>query len=248
MSEWWTYRPSDFLLFSSRTYLRLFELHNTALWPAQLVAAVLCAVLLWLAWRGGRSTARAACAIVGVGWLFTATAYFVWRYATINWAAAWFGAAFLLEGALLVALAASRACPALSMHASGHTAEPRRVVGAVLLVAGIAYPLLAPVLGRPWIQAEVFGLAPDPTAIGTLGLLLLLEWGEERRLRRIARMAWTGALWAIPVAWCVLTGITLWTLRAPEAIIAPALAVLACAASRAGRRSPDFPRAHAADP
>ena len=28
MSEWWTYRPSDFLLFSARTYWRLFELHN----------------------------------------------------------------------------------------------------------------------------------------------------------------------------------------------------------------------------
>ena len=25
MSEWWTYRPSDFLLFAPRTYYRLFE-------------------------------------------------------------------------------------------------------------------------------------------------------------------------------------------------------------------------------
>ena len=28
MSEWWTYRLSDFLMFSPRTYHRLFELHN----------------------------------------------------------------------------------------------------------------------------------------------------------------------------------------------------------------------------
>ena len=34
MSEWWSYSPSDFLLFSARTYYRLFEIHNAALWPA----------------------------------------------------------------------------------------------------------------------------------------------------------------------------------------------------------------------
>ena len=38
MSEWWTYRPSDFLLFSPRTYHRLFELYNREIWPAQLAS------------------------------------------------------------------------------------------------------------------------------------------------------------------------------------------------------------------
>jgi hypothetical protein len=33
MSEWWTYRPEDFLLFSPRVYWRMFELHNAAFWP-----------------------------------------------------------------------------------------------------------------------------------------------------------------------------------------------------------------------
>ena len=33
MSEWWTYRPSDFLLFAPRTYYRLFELYNAEIWP-----------------------------------------------------------------------------------------------------------------------------------------------------------------------------------------------------------------------
>ncbi len=36
MSEWWTYTLSDFLLFSARTYYRLFELYNRDVWPAQL--------------------------------------------------------------------------------------------------------------------------------------------------------------------------------------------------------------------
>ena len=39
MPEWWTYSPSDFLMFSARTYYRLVELHNRRLWPAHLAAA-----------------------------------------------------------------------------------------------------------------------------------------------------------------------------------------------------------------
>jgi hypothetical protein len=40
MSEWWSYTLSDFLLFSPRTYYRLFELHNAEWWPAHFVAVV----------------------------------------------------------------------------------------------------------------------------------------------------------------------------------------------------------------
>jgi hypothetical protein len=29
MSEWWSYRFSDLLMFSPETYYRLFELYNT---------------------------------------------------------------------------------------------------------------------------------------------------------------------------------------------------------------------------
>ena len=232
MSEWWTYRPSDFLLFSARTYYRLFEIHNAALWPGQWLALALGVGLLWLAWRGGVSAGRAAGAIVGVGWLFTGAVYFVWRYATINWAAVWMGAVFILEGALWIGLASSRACPALRAQGSEVRLSARSRVGIGLVIAAIGYPVLAPLLGRPAAQAQVFGLMPDPTAIGTLGLLLLFDSGRERRLSPIVRKAWVALLWTLPVAWCLLTGITLWTLRAPEAIIAPLLAVLAIAASR----------------
>ena len=37
MSEWWTYSLSSFLLFSARTYYRLFELYNAEVWPLQIV-------------------------------------------------------------------------------------------------------------------------------------------------------------------------------------------------------------------
>ena len=37
-TEWWTYRLSDLLMFSARSYHRLFELYNQDIWPAQVVA------------------------------------------------------------------------------------------------------------------------------------------------------------------------------------------------------------------
>ena len=53
MSEWWTYSLSDFLLFSPRTYYRLFELYNLAIWPAQILALALGLAILALWLRGG---------------------------------------------------------------------------------------------------------------------------------------------------------------------------------------------------
>jgi hypothetical protein len=232
VSDWWTYQSSDFLPLSARTYYRLFEIHNAALWPAQAAAIGLSVVLLGLAWHGGRGAARGALAIIAAGWLCSAGTYFWVRYATINSAGVWFAAAFALEGALLLGLATSRACPALQARAPSGRLIATRTVGAALVIAGIAYPAVAPLLGRPWTQAEVFGLAPDPTAIGTLGVLLLLEARRERRLPGWLRAAWLGALWTFPVVWCLITGMTLWTLHATGAIIAPATAALALLVTR----------------
>ena len=74
-------------------------------------------------------------------------------------------------------------------------------------------------VGRPWRQAEVFGLAPDPTALATLGLLLLLLPSRCSR--------WL--LWPIPLLWCSISGMTLATMGAREAWLMPLAALLAVA-------------------
>lgn len=79
MSEWWTYRPSDFLLFSSRTYWRLFELHYAR-------------------------SARPLLLVTAAAWGFVAWGLHLQRYAGINWASGWFAAAFAVQCVLLLAL------------------------------------------------------------------------------------------------------------------------------------------------
>jgi hypothetical protein len=220
MSEWWTYGPRDLLLFSARTYYRLFELYNLEWWPLQIVALALGAAVLALGWRGGDRAGRAIAVILAVCWLWVAWAFHWQRYASINLAAGWFALAFVLQGLLL---AGAGAAGRLGLARAGHV--PRRIGIGLLLFAGLGFPLMAPLLGRGLAQAEVFGMAPDPTALATLAVLLL------------AGSRWW--LFPIPLAWCLISGATLWAMRSPEFFVAPAAALLvtgvALTKARSGR-------------
>ncbi len=211
MSEWWTYSLQDFLLFSPRTYYRLFALYNEALWPAHVVTAALGALCLALARRGGALGTRAVLVILAALWLWIAWAFHAERFATINWAATYYALAFALQAALLLWFALVR--PPDGTRA----ASP--VAFAIALFAVLLQPAIGPLLGRDWHQAEVFGLAPDPTAVATLALLAM-----QARTPRL--------LMIIPTLWCIMTGLTLWTMEAPDALVTPlagALALLAAA-------------------
>jgi hypothetical protein len=83
-------------------------------------------------------------------------------------------------------------------------------------VALLVYPLLAPLGGRAWAGAELFGLAPDPTVALTLAALVL--W----------RSRWP--LWILPLLWCALSTATLLELRSGQACLLPLLAALALGA------------------
>ena len=213
MSEWWTYRPEDFLLFSPRVYWRMFESHNAALWPLQvLVPAVGLVIILLVVWRP-KTFARWLALLLAVLWIFVGWSFLWNRYAAINWAAAYVASVFAVEGALL--FIAGPLLDGLEFDRRGLA----RWTGYVILAFALAgQPLLAPLQGRGWGSSEIFGIAPDPTAIATLGLLLL------------ARGRLLPLLLPIPVLWCLLSGMTLWTMGEPQAWAVLAAPVLAAAA------------------
>jgi hypothetical protein len=228
MSEWWTYRLSDFLMFSPRTYARLFELYNAQVWPGQLLALAIGLALVLLATRRDTWAPRAAGALLAAGWLLVAVAFHWQRYAAIHWGATGFAAAFALQVLLLLIVPAFGG--AVRMRQGRGAA---RTVGLGLMLAAVAvHPLLGLLLGRPIAQAEVFGLAPDPTAIATLGWLVLLEPQSDDRPtgRRAARVAWR-LLWFVPLAWCVIGAATLAAMQSPTAPLMPVAALLALAFS-----------------
>lgn len=219
MSEWWTYTLHDFLLFSPRTYYRLFELYNREIWPAQVLTSGAGVAILLALRRGGVRTGRVIAALLAGCWLWVAWAFHFQRYATINWAATYFAAAFAIE-----ALAIAWTGVVRGRLAFGAVDRALRCAGiGVLLLGLVVQPLIGPLAGRHWAQAELFGVAPDPTAVATLGVLLLAS----------DRVRW--ALLVVPVLWCAVTGATLWAMGAPDAAVAPlaALLVLAAAIRRA---------------
>jgi hypothetical protein len=221
MTEWWTYRLSDFLMFSARTYRRLFELHNADLWPLPVIAGIGGALALVVAWRRRHLSARAtsmALTVLAAAWLWVAWAFQLQRYAAINTAGPWFAAAFALEALLLVAAGLASLRSSSEPPASG-----RRWGLGLFAFAVLAYPWLGLLFGRPLSQAEVFGIAPDPTALGTLGVLLLTSQpGDAIVARRALALAWP-----IPLLWCAVSGATLWAMEAPEAPLLPVLAAIA---------------------
>lgn len=210
MSEWWSYGLRDLLMFSPQTYFRLFELYNVSVWPAQLLVLALGILALLTLFRPGDRAVRGTLVLLSVFWLAVAWGFFWRRYAQINLAAPYFAGLYVLQAVLLLGAAWKTGRPALAQ-------ATRLRFGSALvlyLFALCVYPLRGVLAGRDWREAEIIALAPDPTALATLAVLL--AWGGWR--------FWTLA--PVPLLWCLASGATLWAMEAPDFFLAPALAAL----------------------
>jgi hypothetical protein len=98
--------------------------------------------------------------------------------------------------------------------------RPGRIAATIITFCVFGYPLLA-LVQRSWTSAEVFGVAPDPTAIATVAALALVR----------GRIRWL--LLFIPLLWCALAAATLWAMDAPQAWIV-LVATLAALVPRSG--------------
>jgi len=216
MSEWWTYSLSDFLMFSSRSYYRLIESYNAAIWPAHLLALVAGIIVISAIARPSQNLQQSAALVLAAAWGWVAWAYHLERYAEINTAAPYFAAAFAVQALLLCGLA----------YRPGNAAPaPQPLALGLSGLAILAYPLLALARdGGQWRQAEVFGIVPDPTVVATLGLLL----------------AWRAPaiFWLISVSWCLVSGATLMELKIGHAWLLPALAFISSLACIIKRKTP----------
>ena len=194
MSEWWRYHISDFLMYSARTFYRLVEQFNSALWPMHLLALLLGLVVVVLIVRQRAGQRRAISGILALLWAWVAIAWLWQRFATINWAATWFAAGFGLEALLLAWFGVKRKDLTFRTRPG-----PAGWIGVVLLLFSVCgYPLIAVAAGRGIEQSEMFGMMPDPTALGTIGVLVMVD-----------RRRW---LLLVPVAWCLVSGAMLWAL------------------------------------
>ena len=221
MSEWWTYRLGSFLMFSPRTYARLVEQTNADVWPLQPLAVTLGVAALVVAWRArSRLQQRLVWALLAGAWLWVAWAFLQQRFMAINWAAefvawawgaqglalAWWG---VIRGRLVWRFEAGQ-----KKHMSPRAGLARATGAVIAVTALLAWPLLGRLSGGAWAASESFAVMPDPTALATLGFLLLAPRPP-------------GGLFAVPGLSCALGGALSWALQAPLAWLAPASSVIA---------------------
>lgn len=201
MNTWSSYALQDFIPFTADIYFRLLERMSETFWPLHLLTLALGAAGIWLALK---NRGQLACLLIAPVWAFTGFAFFIQRYAELNWAGSYIGYFFFAQTSLLILIALS----GMGIK-NASCKKPSAVIGIAIAIIGlIGLPFIAPISGGSWYQSEVFGIHADPTAITTLGLSLIMLRG------------W--ALWLvaiIPALWLLSSGLTLWVLEAPAAIL-----------------------------
>lgn len=201
MNDWASYALQDFIPFTADIYFRLLERMSETFWPLHLLTLLLGVAAVWLAFK---NHSRLACLLIAPVWVFVGFAFFIQRYAELNWAGSYIGYFFLAQAILLLLIAMTGVGLDNAIHK-----RPSVVSGIVIALFGlIGLLFFAPLTGGSWYQSEIFGIHADPTAMTTLGLILIMFRG------------W--ALWLIaiiPAFWVLISGLTLWVLGATAAIV-----------------------------
>ncbi len=191
MNDWTSYNIANFIPFTAEVYLRLVERVNAAWWPLHAATVAVALIALVLALRGNR---RGAGPLLALLWAWSGYGFLQQFYAPLNWVGVWFAWAFYAQALLVAALPA--VAPAREISALRHRS------GLLLCLTGLGWSL-ATLAGRNGpAQVEVVGIHPDPTALFSLGLLLL-----------VARGWWVPVLLALPLLWSLIAGATLLVLE-----------------------------------
>lgn len=191
MGELASYRFSDFILFSQTAYYRQFELYNQAIWPLHVIAIIFALVILYALWKKPLWAGRLVALLLVVSWVWVGWAFLYQRFYQIHVVADRYAFGFVLQAGLITWYGVIRNRFTVFVRN-----QFRIKMGSGLLVfAFIFYPFIAFITGRSWMQFEMFALAPDPTVLATLAILLFYEVPIT--------------LYAIPLIWMLLSAMTL---------------------------------------
>jgi hypothetical protein len=210
--------------FTIEPFLDVFAAYNAAIWPSQIVALVLGLIAVTALLRLWPIASRLIPAILALMWAVNGIGYHLLFFATINPAAPLFAAFFVAQAILFMASAMT---PTGLRFQTGR--DLRTLTGAGFIIYAMAiYPLIGIWAGHGLMKGPMFGVAPCPTTIFSIGMLIM------------ARGRWVVWLAIIPILWSLFGLAAAWQLSIPEDIALPlAGAVLLIAlALDASRRAP----------
>lgn len=186
--------------FTQEEFFEVFATYNAAIWPLPILTYLLGVAAVGLTFWPSRMATVLISAILALMWLVNGGAYHWSFFAEINPMARGFAILFVVQALFLVgAPLVSKSFRILSIR------DARTAAGLGLAAfAAFLYPALGWLAGHAYPAAPVFGVAPCPTTIFTIGLLLLGTW-------KVAR--W---LLVIPSLWALIGGSAAVLLNVPQ--------------------------------
>ena len=217
IETWRSYSLDDFLMFSPASYFRRYELANADFWPGQLLLVAMAVALLWMVARRRTYSTRRVGLLLAAAWILVAGVFLFRHFAQINPIANAFALMFVLQALLLSAFGCIRSYRQYvfrpGLPAAGYPGM------FLLLYALLIHPLVGLFAGRSWQGVELFGLAPDATALATIGILLT----------GLRAAGWP--LLIIPFAWCGTSALTYLAMNYPYGVLPLFVAVAALVAT-----------------
>ncbi len=199
------------LPFSRLEFLRIFSDYNESIWPAQVLAAALGLAAIALVFSRRNWAGRLIATILAAYWAFMGIAYHWLFFSEVNTAAYFFGALFLVYATILVieGTVRDRVHFEISWDFRGSVA--------LLLIAYsfLAYPIVGLTVTHPYPETPLFGVAPCPTVIFTLALLIIASH-PRRVLLALVPLLWAAIgssaafLLDVPQDWGLLVAALLW--------------------------------------
>jgi len=187
-----SYSIIDFISISPEVYVNLFSRLNTTLWPGPLLlllSGIGLLVALLKQWF------RCAYLILGFAWLSCAYAFHFRLLSELNWVGYWIAVLFALQGMLFLIVAWLR--PEFELRQ-----QKLAVLTLFAISLSLIFFLIVPVFfDRSWQSIEIFALAPNPTCVVSVGVLMTFKF------------RWQWLLWLIPLLWMSLVLAVLYALR-----------------------------------
>lgn len=159
----------------------------------QIFAYLLGVIMVVALLRARRATSTKTNYLIGFGltlmWVWAGVAYHGLFFSTINTAAFFFAALFVLQALLLMYFTIRR-----RFEFTGANGISRWIGWALIVYALLIYPLVGILSGHRYPEMPMFGTTPCPVTIFTVGLFVLAQ-------SRIPRV-----LLVIPFLWSLLGG------------------------------------------
>ena len=209
--------------FSEAAFFDVFARYNEAIWPLQIIASLAGLLVLAILFRPSRLSTIIITSVLAAMWAINGVGYHWTFFAEINPVAPLFAALFVVQAILLLA------APWLfSGLAFAVRRDARSLAGlAIIFFAAVVYPAWGALAGHSYPAMPLFGVAPCPTTIFTVGVLLLGSWRSVR---------W---LLIIPAIWSLIGGSAAILLQVPQdaGLLATLTILLALAIHHRRRRS-----------